>query len=669
MHLLRDLSIKFKLTAIIMLISGIVLFSSFAAFITTDLVLLRRAMIKNVSTRADLMGTHCTAALIFNDQDDAKDILEALSTDPNITQAFLYTNNPSLFASYYKDKGDSSNTVLGPREISNIMISGPSRQGYFFKEGHLNLFKEIVLDKETIGTLYIRSTLEEFYSRMRLYTGIGAIILLASIFLAYLLSARLQHVISEPILKLADTMNLVSDKKAYSLRAEKKSNDELGVLIDGFNEMLSLIQIRDEELEKHSNHLEKIVDVRTSELSKINRELEKTVSELKSARKAAEQAQKMEAIGTLAGGVAHDLNNILAGLVGYPQILLMKIAEDSPLKKPIMTMQKSGEKAAAVVQDLLTLARRGVSVSEVINLSDIVNEYLKSPEYDALETYHSNVHLEANLDPHLLNIVGSPVHLSKTLMNLISNAAESMPDGGNVILTLDNRYLHKPIQGYDTVKEGDYVALAVSDTGIGISPDDRERIFEPFYTKKVMGRSGTGLGMAVVLGTIQDHQGYIEVLSKMDEGTSFILYFPATRQDLSIDNSDGSIEEYMGRGESILVVDDVEEQRITASAMLKGLGYEVSTVSSGEKAIEFVKNHHVDLLLLDMIMDPGIDGLETFKRIATVYPAQKAIIASGFTETERVKEALKIGVGSYVKKPYLLQAIGVAVKKELLKKT
>ena len=185
-----------------------------------------------------------------------------------------------------------------------------------------------------------------------------------------------------------------------------------------------------------------------------------------------QRAHKMEAIGTLAGGVAHDLNNILSGLVSYPELLLLEIPEGSPLRKPILTIQKSGEKAAAIVQDLLTLARRGVAVTEVVNLNHIIYEYLKSPEHENLRLYNPNVQVEINPETDLLNILGSPPHLSKTVMNLVSNAVEAMPDGGKIVISTENRYIDQPISGYDRVEEGDYVVRRVSDTGVGISPED-----------------------------------------------------------------------------------------------------------------------------------------------------------------------------------------------------
>ena len=378
-----------------------------------------------------------------------------------------------------------------------------------------------------------------------------------------------------------------------------------------------------------------------------------------------QRAQKMEAIGTLAGGVAHDLNNILAGLVSYPELLLLEIPQDSPLRNPILTIQKSGEKAAAIVQDLLTLARGELAVTEVVNLNDIISEYLKSPEHERLKSFHPNVRFKTELERELLNILGSPAHLSKTVMNLISNEAEAMPYGGEISISTENRYIDSPIRDYDHIEEGDYVTLAVSDTGVGISKKDRERIFEPFYTKKVMGRSGTGLGMTVVWGTVKDHNGYIDVKSAEGKGTTFTLYFPVSRKEIARNKPLVSIEDYMGKGESILVVDDVAEQRDIAFRILNKLGYSVTSVSSGEEAVDYLKDNSADLLLLDMIMDPGIDGLETYKRILEFHPNQKAIIVSGFSETRKVKKAQRLGAGAYVKKPYLLEKIGLAIRENL----
>jgi len=380
------------------------------------------------------------------------------------------------------------------------------------------------------------------------------------------------------------------------------------------------------------------------------------------------RAEKMEGLGRLAGGVDHDLNNVLGVLVGYTDLLLQKLPENSPLRRYAENIQQSSVRGAAIIQDLLTLARRGVTVSEVVDLNRVIFDYLRTPEFEKLKSYHLNVKVWTEFEEGLLNIKGSPVHLSKTIMNLISNAAEAISDQGEVTIRTENRYLDQPIRGYDDMEEGDYVVLMVSDSGRGISAQDLGKIFEPFYTKKVMGRSGTGLGLAVVWGTVKDHNGYIDVQSEEGKGTIFSLYFPATRAEIKKAKETVSQSIYMGRGESILVVDDVKDQRELAMSMLGWLGYQVEALSSGEEAIIYLKNNKVDLVVLDMIMDPGIDGLETYKIIIEFKPKQKAIIVSGFSETDRVKKALEIGAGQFVQKPYILEKIGLAVKRELDRK-
>ena len=378
-----------------------------------------------------------------------------------------------------------------------------------------------------------------------------------------------------------------------------------------------------------------------------------------------QRAQKMEVIGTLAGGVAHDLNNILTGIVGYPDLLLYQLPQDSPLRKPIETIRETGMRAADIVQDLLTLARRGVAVRETVNFHDVILAYLKSPEHEKLVADHPGVRIETRLSAHLPHICGSPFHLSKTLMNLFSNAAESMKGKGKISISTENRHFDGSECGYEHITAGDYIVLAVEDNGAGIPQQDIERIFEPFYTRKVMGKSGTGLGLAVVWGTVKDHGGYIDVNSAEGKGAAFTLYFPVTRDAAVPRGACLPVSAFRGSGESVLIVDDIPEQRKIAISILTTLGYDAVAVPSGEDALERLKSRTVDLMLIDMVMESGMDGLDTYRKAIEIRPGQKAVIVSGFSETERVKEALKLGAAGYVKKPYTLEAIGRAVRSEL----
>ncbi|MDD5171167.1 MAG: ATP-binding protein, partial [Syntrophales bacterium] len=355
---------------------------------------------------------------------------------------------------------------------------------------------------------------------------------------------------------------------------------------------------------------------------------------------------------------------VRGGLVGYAELLLREAGEGRP-RRYATGILNSSQKAAAIINDLLTLSRRGVSTSVVVNLNDVVRDYFDTPHFEKLKSFHPRVVFRMELEDDLLYVKGSPVHLEKTVMNLLSNAAEAMPQGGEVTVRTENRYLDLPVQGYDVIREMDYTVLTVTDNGKGMSAADRERIFEPFYTRKVMGRSGTGLGLTVVWGTVKDHDGYIDVRSEEGKGSTFTLFFPATREELAGVLQAVEHGQIQGRGESILVVDDVESQRELAAEMLGVLGYRIHAAESGEAAVEYLRGNRADLLLLDMIMEPGMDGLETYRRALEINPGQRAVIVSGFSETEKVARAQALGAGEYVRKPYILSRIGLAVRSEL----
>ncbi len=408
---------------------------------------------------------------------------------------------------------------------------------------------------------------------------------------------------------------------------------------------------------------------------KVNEELQQEIAERKrmeEERKKLEERiarqEKMESIGRLAGGVAHDLNNILTGLVTYPDYLLCIIpddAENKKLREIINTIKLSGERAAAVVSDLLTMTRSSIVEKKTLNLNKVIEDYKKSPEYIELMNRYPQTTFETLLDRDLYNISGSEHIIYKALMNLAINAAEAMPNGGKITISTENRSIENDINEYENIPKGDYAVLIISDQGTGMTQEDIKKIFEPFYTKKVMGRSGTGLGLTIVWNTMQTHNGYINIKSQEGSGTTFELYFPITREEIE-KQLDITIDQFKGNNEKILVVDDVSEQRDLASLLLNNLGYKVKAVSSGEEAVEYIKKNPVDLVILDMIMDPGIDGCETYKRIIEIRQT-KAIIVSGYSETDRVKKAQELGAGQFIQKPYTLKNIGLAVYKELHK--
>lgn len=375
-----------------------------------------------------------------------------------------------------------------------------------------------------------------------------------------------------------------------------------------------------------------------------------------------QRAQKMEAIGLMAGGVAHDLNNILSGIVGYPDLILMQWPSDNKLKALVEPIKESGKRAAAIVTDLLTVARGVACVREFKELNLLIEEYIGSPEGKKLQSLYPDINLEVHIEARKSVISCSSTHIKKCLMNLMINAAEAISGPGHIAISTCEQVFDAAMAERKGLAPGRYVVLTLSDSGTGIAADDLARIFEPFYTKKVMGRSGTGLGLSVVWNTVQDHNGCITVNSS-EKGTSFELSFPLVNNNTVINNDKKEQSEIVrsGNGGLVLVVDDEPQLLDIARQSLEMFGYSVKTARSGEDAIVFLQNNKADLVLLDMLMDPGMNGRETYEQILKIYPRQKAIIVSGYSESDEVKMALKLGAKALLKKPYTVKQLNEVV--------
>ncbi len=395
-------------------------------------------------------------------------------------------------------------------------------------------------------------------------------------------------------------------------------------------------------------------------------ERNKSITEKEHLEKQLHQAKRMESIGMMAGGVAHDLNNILSGIIGYPELILQSIPEESELHRQISAIRDSGIQAAAVVDDLLTVARGAASIRENCSLESLILDYLQSLECSKLKSLYPNISIEYQFDaPH--NIIScSQVHIKKCLMNLVTNSVESISTEGTVHISTRNHLQHMSDEDNESLKAGEYVVLGIRDNGPGIARENIEHIFEPFYSKKVMTKSGTGLGLTVLWNTVQDHNGKI-IVDSCDQGTLFQLYFPVVlpNEHLPADDARDPMDKPAGHGEHILIIDDETLIRDISRRMLEKLGYQVNSVASGEEAIEFVRETRVALIMIDMLMEPGINGYQTYKKILSLHPRQKAIIASGFSENKDVKATLSLGADGFIKKHYTITQLSQAIQMTL----
>ncbi|TKB27105.1 response regulator [Desulfopila sp. IMCC35006] len=424
----------------------------------------------------------------------------------------------------------------------------------------------------------------------------------------------------------------------------------------------------EQELRLHKQQLEQIVQQRTAELIKTNENL---IREMKEKKKAEDErrnievklhrAEKMEALGLLASGVAHDLNNILAGIVSYPEILLLRMDKENDLYKPLETIHSAGQRAASVVSDLLTIARNAATVRVQHNLNDLVQEYFSSPEFFQLQNISDKTHVELILEAHKPYVLCSTVHVKKCLMNLVTNSVEAIGSGKRGTITVSTYNTIETERTENQAKEIEYIVLSIADDGPGIAEKDLENIFEPFYSTKQMGRSGSGLGLAVVWSSMQEHNGKVSVSSN-SEGSCFKLYFPQAQVQ---DNQSATKkkETYIqGKNRTVLVVDDEPLLLTIAEDMLAALGFRVVTVSSGEEAVEFLQTATVDLVMLDMVMEPGINGRQIYEQIQRIHPGQKAFIVSGFAMNDDIQAALDLGVRSVLQKPYAINELSEAMK-------
>jgi len=380
--------------------------------------------------------------------------------------------------------------------------------------------------------------------------------------------------------------------------------------------------------------------------------------------------KRMQSLSVLAGGVAHDLNNALGPLVALPDVILSDLEEAGlmeslpNLRADVDSIKASALRAAQTIKDLLTLGRQGRTRKDPLDIAQIVAGALEGESLRFMNEANPQVKVTVDVPPNPIVVRASEAHLARAISNLVRNAVEAISGEGEVAVKLRRVRLTKPFSGYETVDPGEYAAVSVTDSGSGIPEHDLSRIFEPFFSRKRVGeQSGSGLGLAIVHGVVKEHEGFVDVASTIGAGTTFTLYFPCSKGLLQT----GEYHSIAPRGQArILMVDDEAIQLRTGCRILQHLGYQVDTLASGQEAhARFVRaaasgQSPYDLLILDMILGEDRDGLAIFEEIQRLFPAQKAIVASGHAPTERAELAMRKGL-AWLAKPYTHEALAQAV--------
>jgi signal transduction histidine kinase/FixJ family two-component response regulator len=645
---LQNLSIRRKLILITMLTSSIALLLSSASFLIYDLISFRHLLTQDLTTQAEIIGYNSAAAMAFKDEPAATATLSALKVKGDIVAAVLYNPDGKMFAQYFRND----------KTLPAFLPSRSPAEGYRFEGRYLEVWYEVTLNGERLGTLFLQSDMRQWSTRAKRYASICLVFVLISGFFAFLVSSKLQKVISGPIVHLEDTMRMVSTNKNYEVRAVKSYADEIGGLIDGFNTMLSDIQNRDMALRGANNELQ----TRTQELEEEIAHRKQAQEELLKAKYVAEEASRAKS--TFLANMSHELRTPLNAIIGYSE-MLEEEAQDATTVETVQDLQKiksAGKHLLALINDVLDLSKieagkMGLHL-ETFDVAGTIEEIVTTLR-PAIEKNSNTLRVHLADDVGLMRADITKVR--QILLNLLSNACK-FTDHGTISVDVDQ-----------STEEGlDWLRFRVTDTGIGISAKSQENLFQEFaQADNSIARKygGTGLGLAITQRFVQLMKGRIGVESQPGEGSIFTVHLPAEvtpetvgpiQAEGNIDASD-TVAEMKTDRDTILVIDDDAAVRELMSRYLGKLGFNVLTVANGEEGLRFAKQVRPVLITLDVVMQ-DCDGWSVLSKLKAD-PELSKIPVIMVTVVDNEARGLDLGASNYLIKPVDRERLAVLIEK------
>ncbi|HEY2396344.1 MAG TPA: ATP-binding protein [Rudaea sp.] len=616
----RDMPLRRKLIASILLTSVVVMLLMCGAFFAYELFAMRRTTVRQVSTLGEITATNLTGALAFKDPSDAQEILAALKAEHYVAAAAVYDEDGGIFASY-------------PQSVAkDALPSSPLAAGYRFEESYLDGFQPIMERERQLGTLYLKFDTgvvmrEWLWSSLWIASAAIAFVFIV----AYLLSRALQKQIARPILDLGVTAQRISDRQDFSIRAAKHGQDEIGQLSDSFNEMLAGIE--DRELA----------------LRAANDALRAENVERHQAQQQLARAQKMEAVGQLTGGLAHDFNNILGAIIGNLDIARENIAPESAASGYCDAALDAALSAAELVKRLLAFSRRQPLHPQATDLVEVVAGVKPLLE----RTLGEQVHITTASETAGWLAMADPVQIESAILNLAINARDAMPGGGDLRIelksvTVDAIYA----SAAEDLKIADYVLLSISDNGTGMPPEIAARAFDPFFTTKAPG-AGSGLGLSMVIGTVKQLGGTAKIYSEVGIGTTVQLYLPRALDAQPTRSSLQASEAAIGGNERILLVEDNAQIRGVSAGALGSLGYDVIVAENADEALRLIDDGLTfDLLFTDVVMSGRLNGIALARELRRRNADIHILLTSGFSSPISAGGDLGELEAAFMTKPY-----------------